>query len=1237
MAQHLSIRVPWKDNGYNGLVCDKPCYNNACLKLKNIAGNRDDELEDGLKGCPIKGHEAEIPCLGEGGCFMSSETYIKETIHPYQKTSKQHKHFLPTQLVYPPFSLPARPFAWTMLYKDGDKQYFKKLVEKYCIDFDEDDEPELGFDTNWVQDAENQRNIFKEFYTDVKIDESLVIPYAKQVPFIEDTKRVVMGIGWVKSITEPPEHKHTNAGSLRSILWETMIGHSIREDCEDGFLLPYRELMDYAKVHPEFDIRTATVFVDDEYFDEFSYATEHASHDAVISVLLQTIKALRVIKDCGIPGNWKHCIKWTKARLEEVWLDRGPYPGLGTMLRVVGLSCGHIMAREIKAKVDDLAEYETVVRQALGEPKKFFSKKIQGLLRYKAKNLQAILQLQGERRSLFWLLARMALTEEQARIIYDAAERQKAGLALTDKEILANPYILYEKTRILLPENIIPLKVIDRAVYPPDLIYDTNPLEEPTALESCNDERRVRAYFISLLEQHALEGHTVYPVNFLINELNDMPIEPACEVSSDVIDTMDNFLALELVKVTCKNGETAYQLHRLAEIDEVIRSAVEARLNGKRHVVQEDWNKIVQEAFKGKPKAPNEDKAREEKAAILKELAESRLSVLIGGAGTGKTTLLALLCKSPKIRDGKVLLLAPTGKARVRMRQAMQEQGVDCEAKTVAQFLGQSKRYNYYTMQYHLSNQDAKDVPFTVIIDECSMLTEEMFGALLEALRKGAQRIILVGDPNQLPPIGAGRPFVDLVNKLNHDIKNFPKVGKGFGQLTITVRQTSDDGTPRGDTELANWYTRDSAKPDDNIFIDLESGKLVDHVELKKWSTPEELEQLILDTIAHETDMQDVDDVKGFNLSIGGQVNNGWMNFGGSSILIKKLEAWQILSAYKSDPSIGTATINRYIQGKYHDQKSLELDDFKVRGTPYLLGTEGILYGDKVINIINSRKQGYDCINRQKVEGYVANGEVGIVDYLSTSGYKCHRIRFSSQPERGYSWFSSVGEEGNNDLELAYALTVHKSQGSEFGKVILVLSEPSNMLSRELLYTAITRQKDKLIILFNDDAYKLRNYASTAFSEVARRFTCLFENPDIVEYKKKYYEQNLIHKTRRGELVRSKSEVIIANELDHAGIPYEYEKELVLENDGMRIPDFTIEDAETGKCFYWEHCGMLGDVEYARRWEEKKALYARHEIFEDVNLIVSKDDLNGGIDSAAISALIKKYLKDLVKNPDYLN
>lgn len=112
MAQHISVRVPWKDNGYTGRVCDKPCYNNACLRLKNIADSRDDSLEASLHGCPILGHEGEIPCLSEGGCFMSPDTYTKTTVHPYKKgNGGTHGHFLETDLIYPPFSLPARPFA----------------------------------------------------------------------------------------------------------------------------------------------------------------------------------------------------------------------------------------------------------------------------------------------------------------------------------------------------------------------------------------------------------------------------------------------------------------------------------------------------------------------------------------------------------------------------------------------------------------------------------------------------------------------------------------------------------------------------------------------------------------------------------------------------------------------------------------------------------------------------------------------------------------------------------------------------------------------------------------------------------------------------------------------------------------------------------------------------------------------------------------------------------------------
>jgi hypothetical protein len=250
--------------------------------------------------------------------------------------------------------------------------------------------------------------------------------------------------------------------------------------------------------------------------------------------------------------------------------------------------------------------------------------------------------------------------------------------------------------------------------------------------------------------------------------------------------------------------------------------------------------------------------------------------------------------------------------------------------------------------------------------------------------------------------------------------------------------------------------------------------------------------------------------------------------------------------------------------------------------THHLLGTEGIVYGDKVINVRNQKKEGYlydkylDASekNNSLAEplNYVANGEVGIVERLwekPKAKANTHQIRFNSQPLFNYNWFSNVSEEGNNDIELAYALTVHKAQGSEFEKVILVLSEPSRILSRELLYTAITRQTEKIILLYNEDAYKLKNYSSVEFSDIAKRFTCLFDAPKITEYKNKFYEEKLIHKTKRGEMVRSKSEVIIANMLFDADINYLYEEPLQLKDGSIRSPDFTI--SKNGKTFYWEH------------------------------------------------------------------
>lgn len=1227
MAQHLSIRIPWKDNGYCGLVCNKPCFNTACLRLKNISESRDDSFEEEHSGKPILGHEEQIPCLSEGGCFMAEETYKTYEIHPYKNSSPEtHGHFLPTELIYPPYSFPARPYGWMLRSKKSitSNDNIEALKNKYGIEFNADFEPELPFNTYWVQDARNHRAILNSFFEDVTPNKSLVIPYAKQVPFIDDSKRVVMGIGFVSSILESPEHNHTKQGQLRSMLWETMVSHTIRDDRKNGFLMPYREMMEYAKAHPEFDMRSITVFADEEYFEEFSYATEHISYDAVISVLLQIIKSLTIIKQCKIPGNWSECITWTKKRLEETWIERGLFPGFGSMLHALGFTNYGMIATAIKKTIEDESDFENEVEKILKNPSIYLSP---DLAKKVDRNcVRTYLSLSDERKKLFWLLSRMSISEIQAYILFNIEERRIRGIRLSDAEILSNPYLLYEQTRLLLIDYSISVKTIDMAVFSAEIIRNINPLSAPSSLNSDNDERRIRAYIVSQLELQATQGHTIYPKDFIVNQINQLSVDPPVKVTGDLINTEEPFFEKEINIEILEEGDKYYQLKRMKELDDIIRDSVRARMEGKRLEVKENWARYVDEEFARKrvPEFQEKHIAREERIAILEELAASKLSVLIGGAGTGKTTLLALLCKSPQINKERILLLAPTGKARVRIAQAMNEHGVSCQAKTVAQFLTENGRYDGRTGRYKLSNKEAQNVPSTVVIDESSMLTEEMFGALIQALRKKARRIIFLGDPNQLPPIGAGRPFVDLVEKLGQDVTGFPRVSHGFGELTVNMRQLASDNENREDTELAKWFTRNPSDLDDDIFIKLQSGCLGNRVVFKKWNTPEELEKCIFETIFEETCMHSIDDIEGFNRSLGGVINGEWMNFGSKPEMV---EEWQILSPYRNDAETGTATINHYIQGKYKSQTMLTLPHCKVRSTKYVMGADGIVYGDKVINIRNQNKQ---TASRNEEDGYVANGEVGIVENLwhKEKPYT-HQIKFSSQPDTAYKWYSSVSDEGTSDIELAYALTVHKSQGSEFGKAILILSEPSRMLSRELLYTAITRQKNKLIILYNADAIKLRDYASPFYSEVAKRLTCLFKEPSLAEINNTYFEKSLIHMTLKGHLVRSKSEVIIANMLYSAGIDYEYEKQLSWDNGDQLLPDFTIEDIEHDVCIYWEHCGMLGDYSYRKRWEEKKSIYASHGITEGDNLLVSKDSLNGAINSADLQQIID-MLKDVL-------
>ena len=358
----------------------------------------------------------------------------------------------------------------------------------------------------------------------------------------------------------------------------------------------------------------------------------------------------------------------------------------------------------------------------------------------------------------------------------------------------------------------------------------------------------------------------------------------------------------------------------------------------------------------------------------------------------------------------------------------------------------------------------------------------------------------------------------------------------------------------------------------------------------------------------------------------------------------RKVEDWQILSPLRAGLE-GVDALNRTIQERFRGRWREVAEREWGRKIPRPFGPQRLLYGDKVINIINQRRG--DVYPRPPDgEAYIANGDIGIV-VGQYKGKKLRRppwkleVEFSGQPGIKYGFGErDFGDEARNPLELAYALTVHKTQGSEFGMTFVILPDPCWLLSRELLYTALTRHRDRLIVLHRGQIANYRRFAGEEFSEIARRMTNLFVDPrprEVVVAREtnetRFLEESLIHRTERGELVRSKSELVIADKLHARGIDYSYEERLVLPNGRERYPDFTIEDPASGTTFYWEHLGMLADPEYRSRWERKRKEYIGAGIrpHEDGGgpegtLIETHDDPGGGLDSNHIANLIGELL-----------
>jgi ATP-dependent exoDNAse (exonuclease V) alpha subunit len=543
------------------------------------------------------------------------------------------------------------------------------------------------------------------------------------------------------------------------------------------------------------------------------------------------------------------------------------------------------------------------------------------------------------------------------------------------------------------------------------------------------------------------------------------------------------------------------------------------------------------------------------------------------------------------------------------------------------------------------------------------MLTEEQLAAVFDALGP-VDRIILVGDYRQLPPIGTGRPFVDITKELKPEsfstklIKVNKKVielavfcGPAYAELTKIRRQTDEKGK-RWDVLLSKCFSDNPSKEDLEVFHELATGDLESNcIRLVKWYDSTDFRKLLREVLEEELSLDPNDIFKSFNRKIGARDFGNYLYFN-CDYAEKQIEDWQIISPVNGF-GYGVKEINKLVQTTYRkpyidlalNKKPAGANYFPKRKIAKPKGSDNIVYGDKVINLRNTRWEDWQKIKpytcKTAALNYIANGEIGVItgEFRGrdnpSKNEPAIEVAFSTQP--GYSYVfrpKQLDEDGKYSMDLAYAVTVHKAQGSGFKRVFFILPSKGSILSRELLYTALTRQEDKIVIIHQGDFRDFIRLASTDASATARRFTDLFHLPEVKQLKNKWYDARYVNISERGEPMLSKNEVIIANCLNKykKRITYAYEDKLKLEAGGFAVkPDFTIDNLESGKRFYWEHLGMMTKTDYREKWDKKLKAYVEDGFVlhtkanprDERVLIITEENPNGGINSQEIDRVVR--------------
>lgn len=1181
-VKHLCLRTAWHDDKWSGNICKNPANNDFCigeysLLSDRIRRRRDLELE---KQPSCAGCKSDSSGLGDyqPPCFWSINVFGRHTLN-FKHDNPVAPDFPLIKQELPPYSIISWPFnlAFTRSKKEKDDygNYFPKVI------------------------FENRIKIFQR---DIKPHQSIVFTYCNYSNPVsgEDRKYLVTGCALLADQGKP-EYFDVTKDQLKNKADELgqpnfpSMNWALRYTLDfesTGVRIPYHEYLDkYSEgtgIAENFLKEIAVTIDEPELRDGFTYVARHIDDDQAIYLLMKMRRSLLKIEEHGLIQ-----ISETKLQLEKIeslitfaWDKRGYLPGLKNLLLAIpGIKDNYLDNVTKLINSIDLADVETIneIIVALSDESSLFEE-FDDLFE-EIKLFMADSRINAKQ---ITRLASLNLTKHQFNRIID-----KKSINHTLSEICHNPYLLFEEYEPgkdtedkISGEKIdgsIDLFKIDISLMP--LRKYQKPIKDFHDFKR-TDRRRLRAVVIQVLKNLETVGDCFLDVEAITKQAQSYPLFYQLDTPYMIEDClaeldmeMEQFFREKLV-IRRVNSLNYYYLKELYD-DEVFVKNFIMNLIGR-----EDYNltakSLSDELFNTidllRQKIGvrfDETLFKNQHEHLYNNIASKSFFVITGFPGAGKSYELLKIIDFLRANGETHVVLSLTGKAVIRLRN--NEEGVlAINAKTIDKFLNEEE---------NIRAQAAKSIIHNLIIDESSMLDLPKFAEILRSVDfLNLKRLILVGDPNQLPPIGFGKPFSDVIDMMAQK----PDIYHNNGvQLEVNCRAEMSDefiGFTRifsNENKFAEGYLAQTAK---------EGHICDDALEFVFWHSGDDLQKSLSSKVIEL-------------LRSEGYAANNLPSFLGieNSKKTIKLEKFQVLSPYKSG-YYGASGLNLHFQDQLRSGVTFEKR----------VGDIEFKLFDKVMHTENEYKGQDLLVSNGSLGAIMNNGKVFFTDSEKTISIKDLKTK--------------------NKLELAYAITVHKSQGSGFNHVFIVLPEKAQYTSRELFYTALTRAKNKVTVFIqqgNDiiDPPEFFNKIKSNSSVVGRR-TSLFSDCD----------QTYAYAPDDGVIVKSRVEYIIYRKLleaqrRHGGFSFKYEELYQVNGQNFNIhPDFVIRFGES-RVVFWEHLGRVTSPAYMKGWDKRRKIYEDKNDFDNV---ITTDELQG-ISDEKIEMIIENIISNTMVTEDSSN